>query len=131
MFPYRRVCTVQAAAAVIWGLLLLFLPGFVLGLLGVQTDAGGLLVGRFAGGMMFALGATLTACRDFEDDALKARVAFGNAACDLSLAGFLGWGFSQGLTSGFLGGMVVFFFVLNTVSWLGTQFAGTRTESAG
>ncbi len=123
MFPYRRVCTIQSAAAVIWGALLLALPSFVLGLLGMENDASGLLVGRFAGGMMFALGATLTTCRDFTDDALRARVAYGNATCDVLLAIILGYAYQQGLTSGFIGGMIVFFFSMNTISWLGTRWS--------
>lgn len=130
MFPYRRVTTVQAAAALIWGLLLLGLPAFVLGLLGMEPDSVAQVIGRFAGAMMFALGATLTAVRDLEDRDLQRRVALGNALCDLSLVGVLGFAFWSGLTSGPIGGMVVFFFVLNTVSWIGTAVSGRPAPAA-
>lgn len=120
MFPYRRVCTVQAAVAVIWGLILLIAPGFVIGLLGAETDAAGLLIGRFGGGILFALGGTLSALRDVTDPVLRRRVALANATCDAAVALALGLGFQAGTTSGFVGGMVVFFFGFNTISWLGT-----------
>ena len=129
MFPYRRVVLIQATAALVWGLLLLVFPQFVLGLLGLQVDASGLLVGRFAGGMMFALGATLTSVRDLTDRSSRTRVALGNAACDASMVLVLGYAFQTGLTGGFIGGMVVFFFVMNTVSWLGTLRDPSPLES--
>ena len=129
MIPFRRVCTVQASAALIWGVLLLVLPGVVLGLLGVQADASELLVGRFGGGMMFALGATLWTVRDTTDEDQKTRVAVGNATCDAALALFLAEGFYSGSTSGFIGGMVVFFFALNTFSWLGTRIGAAPAKA--
>ena len=124
MFPFRRVCTIQAAAGVIWGLLLLVAPSLVLDtLLGMQNEPSGLLVGRFAGGMLFALGVVLSACRDVEDDALRARIALGNAAVDLAVVGVLATGLYTGLTSGFIGGMVCVFFAFSTLSWVATRFS--------
>lgn len=120
MFPYRRVCTIQSAAAVVWGLILLVFPAFVVGLLGAETDPGGLVVGRFGGGMLFALGGTLSALRDQTDLEVRKRVALANATCDLAVAAVLAHAFYTGVTGGLVGGMVVFFFGFNTVSWLGT-----------
>lgn len=119
MFPFRRVATTQAVAALVWGALLLLVPGFVIGLLGAQTDAAGLLMGRFGGGMLFALGATLWTTRDSADPDQRTRIAVANAAVDGSVALFLGLGFWSGVTSGPIGGMVVLLFSLNVVSWLG------------
>ena len=129
-FPYRRVARVQAIAAIVWGLILLVFPGFVIWLLGADTDPTGLLVGRFAGGMMFALGVTITVTWTTTDDAIRQRVAFGNAACDLALALALLQGATAGTTSGFVGWMVVFFFSFNAVSWVGTRWDRTGLQPA-
>lgn len=127
MFPYQRVATIQGAAAVLWGLILLVWPQGLYLLLGASSDAAGHLMGRFAGGMMFALGVACLASRTSVDASLRRQIAIGNASADAVLAVVLLLAAMEGTTTGFVAWMVVFFFTMNTVSWLGT----TRDVPAG
>ena len=120
MFPFQRVVRTQGAAAVLWGLILVVWPGALFSLLGTTTDDAGLLMGRFAGGMLFALGVTLFAIRDTADPAVRRTVAIANGVTDLVMAVVLLLAAVFGITSGFMAWMIVFFFALNTVSWLAT-----------
>lgn len=131
MFPYRRVCTMQSLAAGFWGLVLLALPAQVLAVLGATTDDTGLVLGRFAGAMLAALGVSLYVQRSQQDVDVRRRLAVANAVCDLAVAGVLAQAYAAGLTSGFVGGMVVFFFCMAATSWLGTTRDTSVSPEAG
>ena len=127
MFPFERVARMQGGAAVVWGLVLVIWPQALYLLLGASSDEAGHLMGRFAGGMMFALGVSILAVRSSQDIQIRRTVALANAATDLVMAAVLLLAAVAGTTSGVVAWMVVFFFLLNTVSWLGT----TRDLPAG
>ena len=62
----------------------------------------------------------LFAIRDTADPAVRRTVAIANGVTDLVMAVVLLLAAVFGITSGFMAWMIVFFFALNTVSWLAT-----------
>ena len=116
---FRSVCTVQALSALAGGIALLVAPALLLGVFGVEGRQAA-LVGRLAGGMMFALGATLWAARDIVDRNARIRIVTGNAVCDGLLCLFLAIETWNGVLNA--GGYVLSaLFLINVGSWLGTR----------
>jgi hypothetical protein len=83
---FRTVCTIQAAASLSSGALLLLVPWPALVLFAIPTDAGTQLVARMLGGVLFALGATLLGAREVTEPAARTRIMLGNAVCDACIA---------------------------------------------
>lgn len=123
MFPFHRVVRVQSIVAVVWGSAMLLAPRLVVGLLGAETDAAGLLVARVAGGTWFGLGVTLTASWTAEDPEVRRRLAVANSAAYAGLAMALFGGVMGDVTHGFVAWMSVVFFTFASISWLGTTRA--------
>jgi len=127
MLDFRRVATLQGQAALAWGILLLALPSPVLRVLALQTDEGGLLLARMAGGMLFALGATLFVARDALPPDAKTRVALGNATCDLAMLIVFSTAAYTG-TVGPVGYMVSLMFGINAAAWVATRIGAPSSE---
>jgi len=120
MLDFRKVATAQAWAALVWGIVLLAIPGMVLDMLGVHADAAHLLLGRLAGGMLFALGVTLFIARDTREPDARTRVAFGNATCDLAMLIVFATSAIGGVI-GPVGYVVAIAFGANVGLWVGTR----------
>lgn len=116
MFDFRNTATSQAVSAFAGAAALLLVPDALLGVFGVE-GAGVGLVGRLAGGMMLALGATLWGARGLSDTHLQRVIVAGNASCDLTLAVAFGHAAMHGTTNGFGYGLSVLF-AANAASWL-------------
>lgn len=113
---FRTVCASQALTALAAGVTLLVIPGLFLGVLGLKGPEVEVL-GRFAGAMLLALGATLWPARD-EADARKQRtIAVGNAAADALVFLFLGAATLQGVVASPWGWLLAGLFGLNVASW--------------
>lgn len=113
---FQRQCTLQAASALIFGVVLLVAPMPLLSMLDINPHDQLELVARMLGGMLFALGATLMSVRHTQDRVTRIRLAAGNATCDLSVAVFVAVAAYRGVI-GPLGWLLVGTFTLNALTW--------------
>ena len=90
MIDFRKVATIQAWSALVWGVVLLVIPSPILGILAIQADPSDLLLARLAGAMLFALAASLIVARDTTEEDQRSRLAFGNATADLAMVIVIG-----------------------------------------
>jgi len=120
MLDFRKVATLQAWMALVWGIVLLALPGLVLTLLAVPADGAHRLLTQMVGGMLFALGATLFAARETVAEDLRTRIAYGNATCDLAMMIlFITAAVAEDV--GLVGFPVAAIFGVNVVCWVATR----------
>lgn len=125
MLDFRKVATGQAWSAILWGIVLLIVPGLVLGMLQITADASVLILARLAGAMLFALGATLFVARNTEDEDQRTRTAFGNATADLAMVVVIGTGALTGVI-GPVGYGLTAVFAVNVLVWMATRFGDSN-----
>ena len=126
---FRATCMTQGASAVLFGAVLLVLPGPLLLLFGFGgPDVE--VVGRIAGGMMLALGATLLSVRDVGPE-LRLQVCIGNGLCDVALTVLLALA-TRDHVANQLGYALTAIFLANALSWgIASRDRGALTRETG